>query len=162
MIVLAGQVGLDKSACRAAGIMSALSIAEYAGSVRLPQADAANQAKTRYISAISHELRTPLNSILGYAQLLEEDASVPAHRRQAITVIRRGGDHLLSLIEGTLDIARIESGKLAFELRPMRFADAKLQQRAAPPLLGQHSSEVLIELGYSAERIDDLQARGVV
>lgn len=45
---------------------------------------------------------------------------------------------------------------------PMRFADAKLQQRAAPPLLGQHSSEVLIELGYSAERIDDLQARGVV
>lgn len=45
---------------------------------------------------------------------------------------------------------------------PMRFADAQLQQRAAPPLLGQHSSEVLIELGYSAERIADLQARGVV
>ena len=45
---------------------------------------------------------------------------------------------------------------------PMRFADAPLQPRAAPPLLGQHSSEVLAELGYSAERIDALRAQGVV
>ena len=86
-------------------------------------ADAANQAKSRYITTISHELRTPLNSILGYAQLLEEDEAMPPHRRQAVSVIRRGGDHLLSLIEGTLDIARIESGKLALDVRPMRFAD---------------------------------------
>lgn len=86
-------------------------------------ADAANQAKTRYVTAISHELRTPLNSILGYAQLLEEDAAMPAHRRQAVGVIRRGGDHLLSLIEGTLDVARIEAGKLALQVEPMRFAD---------------------------------------
>jgi signal transduction histidine kinase/CheY-like chemotaxis protein/purine-cytosine permease-like protein len=86
-------------------------------------AEAANRAKSRYITTISHELRTPLNSILGYAQLLEEDDAMPAHRRQAVSVIRRGGDHLLSLIEGTLDIARIESGKLALEVRPMRFAD---------------------------------------
>ncbi|MDP4300810.1 hybrid sensor histidine kinase/response regulator [Leptothrix discophora] len=87
------------------------------------QAEAANGAKTRYITAISHELRTPLNSILGYAQLLEEDEAMPAHRRQAVGVIRRGGDHLLSLIEGTLDLARIEGGKLALQTRPMRFAD---------------------------------------
>ncbi len=87
------------------------------------QAEAANGAKTRYITAISHELRTPLNSILGYAQLLEEDEAMPAHRRQAVSVIRRGGDHLLSLIEGTLDLARIEGGKLALQTRPMRFAD---------------------------------------
>jgi signal transduction histidine kinase/CheY-like chemotaxis protein/purine-cytosine permease-like protein len=86
-------------------------------------AELANQAKSRYITTVSHELRTPLNSILGYAQLLEEDASVPAHRRQAVTVIRRGGDHLLSLIEGTLDIARIEAGKLRLENKPMRFRD---------------------------------------
>ncbi len=87
------------------------------------QADSANRAKSRYITTISHELRTPLNSILGYAQLLEEDEAMPAHRRQAVSVIRRGGDHLLSLIEGTLDIARIESGRLALDVRPMRFAD---------------------------------------
>jgi len=87
------------------------------------QADQANQAKSRYISAISHELRTPLNSILGYAQLMGEDASVPPHRQQAVSVIRRGGEHLLSLIEGTLDIARIESGKLTLATRAVPFAD---------------------------------------
>jgi signal transduction histidine kinase/CheY-like chemotaxis protein/purine-cytosine permease-like protein len=87
------------------------------------QAEAANQAKTRYVTAISHELRTPLNSILGYAQLLDEDASLPAQRRPAIGVIRRGGEHLLSLIEGTLDIARIESGKLRLEPKPMRLRE---------------------------------------
>ena len=86
------------------------------------QADQANQAKTRYITTISHELRTPLNSILGYAQLLEDDPALPAHRRQAVSVIRRGGDHLLSLIEGTLDIARIEAGKLQLQVAPLRFA----------------------------------------
>ncbi|NML43541.1 response regulator [Ramlibacter sp. G-1-2-2] len=86
-------------------------------------AEQANQAKSRYISAISHELRTPLNGILGYAQLMGEDASMPAHRKHAINVIKRGGEHLLSLIEGTLDIARIESGKLTLNVKPMRFAD---------------------------------------
>ncbi len=90
-------------------------------------ADLANQAKTRYISAISHELRTPLNSIIGYAQLLDEDASVPPHRQQAISVIRRGGEHLLSLIEGTLDIARIEGGKLTLDVKPVRFRDCVQQ-----------------------------------
>ncbi|MFM2053494.1 MAG: hypothetical protein RL456_1531 [Pseudomonadota bacterium] len=85
-------------------------------------ADAANRAKSRYITTISHELRTPLNSILGYAQLLEEDDAMPPARRQAVGVIRRGGDHLLSLIEGTLDIARIESGRLRLDARPMPFA----------------------------------------
>ncbi|MBA4215570.1 MAG: hybrid sensor histidine kinase/response regulator, partial [Polaromonas sp.] len=87
-------------------------------------AEHANQAKTRYISTISHELRTPLNSILGYAQLLQEDTGMAPHRVQAIRVINRGGEHLLSLIEGTLDIARIESGKLALDVRPMAFAGA--------------------------------------
>ncbi|MEY2873687.1 MAG: hypothetical protein RLZZ373_1058 [Pseudomonadota bacterium] len=87
-------------------------------------ADAANQAKSRYITTISHELRTPLNSILGYAQLLEDDEAMPPARRQAVSVIRRGGDHLLTLIEGTLDIARIESGKLRLDVRPLRFAEA--------------------------------------
>ncbi|MDM0051995.1 ATP-binding protein [Variovorax sp. J22R115] len=87
------------------------------------QADQANQAKSRYISAISHELRTPLNSILGYAQLMGEDAAVPPHRRQAVAVIKRGGEHLLSLIEGTLDIAHIEAGKLRLNAKPMQFAE---------------------------------------
>ncbi|WP_018605835.1 hybrid sensor histidine kinase/response regulator [Uliginosibacterium gangwonense] len=86
-------------------------------------ADQANLAKSRYITAISHELRTPLNSILGYAQILDGDESIPANRRQAISVIRKSGDHLLSVIEGTLDIARIEGGKLTLEAKPFDFPD---------------------------------------
>lgn len=86
-------------------------------------AEQANQAKSRYITGISHELRTPLNSILGYAQLLDNDPSIPDSRQQAIRVIRRSGEHLLSLIEGTLDIARIEGGKLTFDIKPLRFPE---------------------------------------
>ena len=86
-------------------------------------AELANQAKSRYITTISHELRTPLNSILGYAQILDGDPTVPEHRRQAISVIRKSGDHLLSLIEGTLDIARIEGGKLTLDVRPLAFPE---------------------------------------
>ncbi len=107
-------------------LQTARSVAEQARQVAEEAkraADQANQAKSRYISAISHEIRTPLNSILGYAQLMGEDPAVPAHRKQAVHVIRRGGEHLLSLIEGTLDIARIESGKLTLDVAPTRFAD---------------------------------------
>jgi signal transduction histidine kinase/FixJ family two-component response regulator len=102
-------------------------------------ADQANQAKSRYISAISHELRTPLNSILGYAQLMGEDASIPAHRKQAVNVIKRGGEHLLSLIEGTLDMAHIESGKLTLNVKPMQFAN------------GMHEIASLFELQAAAK-----------
>lgn len=86
-------------------------------------AEQANQAKSRYITGISHELRTPLNSILGYAQLLDNDGSIPPDRQQAIRVIRRSGEHLLSLIEGTLDIARIEGGKLTFDSAPLKLPE---------------------------------------
>ncbi|HEY2927762.1 ATP-binding protein, partial [Piscinibacter sp.] len=114
-------------------------------------ADLANQAKSRYISAISHELRTPLNSIIGYAQLLDEDETIPPHRKQAVSVIRRGGDHLLSLIEGTLDIARIEGGKLTLDVKPMRFRECVQQivrmfelQAAGKGLGFRHESGELI------------------
>ena len=82
-------------------------------------AEQANQAKSRYITAISHELRTPLNSILGYAQILAADEDIPPNRKQAVSVIRKSGDHLLSVIEGTLDIARIEGGKLTLDIKAM-------------------------------------------
>ncbi|KQO22071.1 ATPase [Acidovorax sp. Leaf76] len=123
-------------------LQTARSVAEQARQVAEAAqraADQANQAKSRYISAISHEIRTPLNSILGYAQLMGEDTGVPPHRKQAVHVIRRGGEHLLSLIEGTLDIARIESGKLTLDVAPMRFAD------------GLHEMAALFELQAAAK-----------
>lgn len=76
------------------------------------QAEAANGAKSRYLTGISHELRSPLNAILGYAQLMEQDESIPEHRKEAIGVIRRSGVYLTDLIEGLLDISKIEAGRL--------------------------------------------------
>jgi signal transduction histidine kinase/CheY-like chemotaxis protein len=75
-------------------------------------AEAANLAKSRYVVGISHELRSPLNAILGYAQLLERDMSLPERRRDSITIIRRSGEHMTALIEGLLDIAKIEAGRI--------------------------------------------------
>jgi signal transduction histidine kinase/CheY-like chemotaxis protein len=73
-------------------------------------AEAANVAKTRYIAGISHEIRTPLNSIYGYAQLLERGAAGPSDN--AVRVIRRSAEHLADLIDGILDISKIENGIL--------------------------------------------------
>jgi signal transduction histidine kinase/CheY-like chemotaxis protein len=75
-------------------------------------AEAANLAKSRYVVGISHELRSPLNAILGYAQLLEQDATISAKRRANIGIIRRSGEHLAGLIEGLLDISKIEAGRI--------------------------------------------------
>ncbi len=129
------------------------------------RADAANRAKTRYITAISHELRTPLNSILGYAQLLEEDAAMPAHRRQAVGVIRRGGDHLLGLIEGTLDVARIEAGKLTLQPEPLRFAET-MEELARLIELQALSKGVRFERHFGAlpavVRVDERRLRQIL
>lgn len=76
------------------------------------QAEAANLAKSRYLTGISHELRSPLNAVLGYAQLLEKASDIPAGRKDALGVIRRSGEHLADLIEGLLDISKIEAGRL--------------------------------------------------
>ena len=75
-------------------------------------AEAANQAKSRYVVGLSHELRTPLNAVLGYAQILERDEAMPAGRKSSIQTIRRSAEHLSGLIDGLLDISRIEAGRL--------------------------------------------------
>lgn len=76
------------------------------------KAEAANDAKSRYLIGLSHELRTPLNSILGYAQLMEHDADIPTHRQNGVRVIKDSTQHLAGLIENLLDISKIEAGRL--------------------------------------------------
>jgi len=75
-------------------------------------AEAASQAKSEFLARMSHELRTPLNAILGYAQLLQRDDGVGAAQRIQVETIRRSGEHLLTLINEVLDLARVEAGKL--------------------------------------------------
>ncbi|HEX5355377.1 MAG TPA: ATP-binding protein [Aquabacterium sp.] len=82
-------------------------------------AEAANQAKTRYVAGMTHELRTPLNSILGYAQILLKEAPPGGKKRTALNTIQRSGEHLMGLIDGLLDLARIEAGRLRLESAPV-------------------------------------------
>jgi signal transduction histidine kinase/purine-cytosine permease-like protein/DNA-binding NarL/FixJ family response regulator len=87
-------------------------------------AESANRAKSRYVTGLSHELRTPLNSILGYAQLLlQATDELPPARREAAATIYRSGEHLLALVDGLLDVARIESGKLQLNLTEVSLPD---------------------------------------
>jgi len=74
-------------------------------------AEAASKAKSRHVVGLSHELRTPLNAILGYAQILERDPAFPPGRINAIKVVRRSAEHLSGLIDGLLDISKIEAGR---------------------------------------------------
>ncbi|VXC51746.1 Two-component hybrid sensor and regulator [Pseudomonas sp. 9AZ] len=85
--------------------------------------EAANAAKSRYVTGLSHELRTPLNSILGYTQILQRDAGMPGQHQDALATIFRSGSHLLSLIDGLLDVAKIEAGKLNLELTEIPFPE---------------------------------------
>jgi signal transduction histidine kinase/CheY-like chemotaxis protein len=75
-------------------------------------AETANLAKSHFVTNINHELRSPLNAILGYAQLLEQDGSNPERRTDALRIIRRSGEHLAALVEGLLDISRIEAKRI--------------------------------------------------
>lgn len=85
-------------------------------------AEAANQAKSRYLTGISHELRSPLNSLLGYAQLLEKDSTLSEQNIERITVIRHSGEYLSDLIEGLLDISKIEAGRLDIARKEIQFS----------------------------------------
>jgi PAS domain S-box-containing protein len=81
-------------------------------------AEAANNAKTEFLSRMSHELRTPLNAVLGFAQLMEMDTDDPLSESQKrrLTLVRESGEHLLRMISDLLDHSRIEAGELAVEL----------------------------------------------
>lgn len=78
-------------------------------------ADTANRAKSTFLASMSHELRTPLNAILGYAQLLGRKRQHDQQIQTGLQTIQQAGEHLLSLINNILDLAKIEAGKVELE-----------------------------------------------
>ena len=86
------------------------------------EAERANNAKSEFLSRMSHELRTPLNAILGFSQVLDRQ-ELPLVQRERVGHIYRAGQHLLSLINEVLEIARIETGRIQLSVEPVCLAD---------------------------------------
>ena len=89
------------------------------------QAEQASAAKTDYLSGMSHELRTPLNAIIGFSQMMELQIEQPLTDKQTeyLDIIRTSGEHLLTLINEILDLARVESGRMEVRLGPVSASD---------------------------------------
>jgi PAS domain S-box-containing protein len=100
-------------------------------------ADAANRAKTAFLSRMSHELRTPLNAVLGFSQLMEIDLAEPptATQKRRLALIRQSGEHLLQMIGDLLDLTRIEAGGMALQIEATAFAP--LAEECAAMLQGE-------------------------
>ncbi|MEL4178079.1 ATP-binding protein [Roseateles sp. PN1] len=88
----------------------------------LQTAEHSSTSKSRFVAVMSHEIRTPLNGILGMTQLLER-SNLDGTQREQVNIMRRSGQHLLALVNDILDLARIESGKLAVDTGPVNLRE---------------------------------------
>jgi signal transduction histidine kinase/CheY-like chemotaxis protein len=113
-------------------------------------AESASVAKTRFLANMSHELRSPLNGVIGAAQLLQKSGQNPAFRQELVRIIQTSGTNLLDLIEGVLDVTRIEAGRVQTESQPfdlLACVEAALAPAAASAAVKGLSLECHVDAG---------------
>ncbi|MEN0061245.1 MAG: PAS domain-containing sensor histidine kinase [Myxococcota bacterium] len=98
--------------------LTALKSAEADLVVARDEAESASRAKSRFLAGMSHELRTPLNVIIGYAELMLEEAENGLAPTDDLDKVLGQAHHLLQLVNDLLDLARVESGAVAVDMRP--------------------------------------------
>lgn len=115
-------------------------------------AEKANQAKSDFLSKMSHELRTPLTAILGFAQLMEAGSPAPTmSQKRSLEQILKAGWYLLELINEVLDLAVIESGKLALSIQAVSVASLLMECEAmVEPQAKQRGVSVRFEKSRTA------------
>ena len=130
------------------------------------EAQAANEAKSEFLSRMSHELRTPLNSILGFAQLLEMGGELTQKQKKGLSHILNSGKHLLNLINEVLEITRIESGHLPLTLESVELSSMlrEMITTIQPQAMAREINLVLedSEVNYLSVKSDRLQLKQVL
>lgn len=86
------------------------------------RAEVANKAKSDFLAMISHEIRTPLNAVMGMAEIMKQKG-LSDEMQEYVDIISSAGNDLLSLVGDILDFARLEAGKLTFNLEPFDLGD---------------------------------------
>jgi signal transduction histidine kinase/CheY-like chemotaxis protein len=121
------------------------------------EAEAANGAKSEFLAKMSHELRTPLNAVIGYSEIMLEDAEIDGRGEQIADLqkISAAGKHLLSMVNDILDISKIEAGKMELYLERMsldRFIEEI--EFTGRPMVVKNSNQFVIEKTENLGTID--------
>jgi len=112
------------------------------------EAERATRVKSEFLANMSHELRTPLNAIIGYSQLLQEDAE-DTGQTDAIADLKKiesAGNHLLGLINGVLDLSKIEAGRMDVFYEPIGVAGLIADVRSlVEPLAARNGNQLVVD-----------------